>query len=105
MESKYFRKFLESKSSKVTTKRIGELLSWEEGLQTSHSSKFTDFLELIYSEKTTGDFIVLERGTALDIVERIDWMEKRIEKLSKKMKILMAVLFFVSLAAILGWLK
>ncbi|MGB9759122.1 MAG: hypothetical protein ACP5KW_03840 [Thermoproteota archaeon] len=104
MESEYFRKFLESKSSKVNTRRIGDLLAWDEGLQTSHSSKFTDFLELVYAEKTTGDAIVLERGTALDLAERIEWMEKSIESLSKKIKILVATLILVSLIAIWGWL-
>ena len=104
MESEYFRKFLESKSSKVNAKIIGDLLAWDEGLQTSRSSKFTDFLELVYAEKTTGDAIVLERGTALDLAERIEWMEKSIESLSKKVKVLVAILILVSLVAIWGWL-
>jgi len=104
LESEYFRKFLESKSSKVNAKRIGDLLAWDEGLQTSRSSKFTDFLELVYAEKTTGDAIVLERGTALDLAERIEWMEKSIESLSKKVKVLVAILILVSLVAIWGWL-
>lgn len=104
MESEYFKKFLELKSSKVSTKRIGELLAWDEGLQLSRSSKFTDFLELIYAEKTAGDQIVLERGTALDLAERIEWMEKSIESLSKKVKLLAIALTLVSLIAIWGWL-
>jgi len=102
--SEYFRKFLESKSSRVNAKRIGELLAWEEGLQTSRSSKFTDFLELVYAEKTSGDLIVLGRGTALDLAERIEWMEKNVESLSKKVKLLTIALILVSLIAIWGWL-
>lgn len=104
MESEYFRRFLESKSSKVSTRRIGELLAWDEELQTSRPSKFTDFLELVYADKTTGDLIVLERGTALDLAERIEWMEKNIESLSKKIKLLIVALILVSLVAAWGWL-
>ncbi|MBO3757990.1 MAG: hypothetical protein QXS21_02755 [Thermoproteota archaeon] len=104
MESEYFRKFLEYKSSKVDKKKIGELLAWDEGFQINRPSKLSDFLELVYSEKMTSDLIVLERGTALDLVERIEWMEKNIERLNKKVKLLVVALILVSLLAAWGWL-
>ncbi|MBO3768543.1 MAG: hypothetical protein JTT16_04470, partial [Candidatus Brockarchaeota archaeon] len=38
------------------------------------------------------------------LVERIEWMEKNIERLNKKVKLLVVALILVSLLAAWGWL-
>lgn len=103
MENRSFRKFLEEKSAKIKVERQGQRISWDEEVKKDKYS-FTGFLEFAYSNKTSGDYIYLDRSTAFDILDRIDWMEKKIKSLSMRLKILFLLLMASLLAAAWGWL-
>ncbi|MEM2941028.1 MAG: hypothetical protein QW304_05705 [Thermoproteota archaeon] len=103
MENKSFRKFLEVKSANTKVERQGGRISWDEEIVKGRQS-FSSFLEFAYSNKPSGDYIYLDRSTAFDVLDRISWMERRIKKLSIRVKILIALLTVVSLVAAWGWL-
>ncbi|MGQ9478701.1 MAG: hypothetical protein ACUVQ0_01605 [Thermoproteota archaeon] len=103
MESRSFRRFLERKSAKTKVERYGGRISWEEELRRDKYS-FAGFLEFVYSDRKTGDYIYLDRSTAFDVLERMDWMERKIKSLSRKLRILLILLIVVCLAAVGGWL-
>ncbi|NHV99710.1 MAG: hypothetical protein HA496_08735 [Thaumarchaeota archaeon] len=103
MESRSFRKFLEEKSAKIKVERQGQRISWDEEVKKDKHS-FTGFLEFAYSNRASGDYIYLDRSTAFDIVDRINWMETRIKRLTIRLKILLLLLIASLLAAVWGWL-
>ncbi|MGB9717476.1 MAG: hypothetical protein ACPL4E_03415 [Thermoproteota archaeon] len=103
MENRSFRKFLEEKSANIKVERQGQRISWDEEVKKDKYS-FTGFLEFAYSNKTSGDYIYLDRSTAFDILDRINWMERKIKSLSMRLKILFLLLMASLLAAAWGWL-
>jgi hypothetical protein len=103
LETKSFRKFLEAKSADTKVERQEGRISWDEDIMKEKQS-FTGFLEFAYSNKTSGEYVYLDRSTAFDILDRINWMENRIKKLNKRVKILILLLITVSLVAVGGWL-
>lgn len=103
MENKSFRRFLEAKSANTKVKRQRGRIAWEEEIIKSRQS-FSSFLEFAYSDKPPGDYIYLDRGTAFDVLDRINWMDKKIKSLSRRMKILFMLLIVISLVAAWGWL-
>ncbi|MEM2930362.1 MAG: hypothetical protein QW797_05830 [Thermoproteota archaeon] len=103
MESRSFRKFLEEKSANIRVERQGHRISWDEDIKKDKYS-FTGFLEFAYSNKTSGDYIYLDRSTAFDVVDRISWMERKIKSLSVRLKILFFLLVISLLVAAWGWL-
>ncbi|MCX8183208.1 MAG: hypothetical protein N3F08_02120 [Crenarchaeota archaeon] len=103
MESKSFKKFLEEKSAKIKVERQGQRISWDEEVKRDKYS-FTGFLEFAYSNKTSGDYIYLDRSTAFDILDRINWMDRKIKSLSMRIRILFLLLMVSLIAAAWGWL-
>lgn len=103
MESRSFRKFLEEKSANIKVERQGRRISWDEEVKRDKYS-FTGFLEFAYSNKTSGDYIYLDRSTAFDILDRINWMERRIKSLMLRLRILFLLLIVSLAAAAWGWL-
>ncbi|MGQ9596780.1 MAG: hypothetical protein ACUVUS_05215 [Thermoproteota archaeon] len=103
MENKSFKKFLEAKSTGVKVERQGGRISWDEEIMKNKRS-FTGFLEFAYSDKKSGEFIYLDRSTAFDVLERINWLENKMRSLSRKTKILSILFMVVSLIAVWGWL-
>lgn len=104
MENRSFRKFLEEKSAKIKVERQGQRISWDEEIKKDKYS-FTGFLEFAYSNKTSGDYIYLDRSTAFDILDRMNWMERKIKSLGIRLKILFLLLMASLLVAAWGWLK
>jgi hypothetical protein len=103
LESRSFRKFLEEKSANIKVERQGQRISWDEEVKKDKYS-FTGFLEFAYSNKTSGDYIYLDRSTAFDILDRMNWMERKIKSLSIRLKILFLLLMASLLVAAWGWL-
>jgi len=103
LESRSFRKFLEEKSANIKVERQGQRISWDEEVKKDKYS-FTGFLEFAYSNKTSGDYIYLDRSTAVDILDRMNWMERKIKSLSIRLKILFLLLMASLLVAAWGWL-
>jgi len=104
LENRSFRKFLEEKSAKIKVERQGQRISWDEEIKKDKYS-FTGFLEFAYSNKTSGDYIYLDRSTAFDILDRMNWMERKIKSLGIRLKILFLLLMASLLVAAWGWLK
>jgi hypothetical protein len=103
LENRSFRKFLEEKSAKIKVERQGQRISWDEEIKKDKYS-FTGFLEFAYSNKTSGDYIYLDRSTAFDILDRMNWMERKIKSLGIRLKILFLLLMASLLVAAWGWL-
>lgn len=104
MESRSFKKFLEEKSANIKVERQGQRISWDEEVKRDKYS-FTGFLEFAYSNKTSGDYIYLDRSTAFDILDRMNWMERKIKSLSMRLRILFLLLTVSTIAAAWGWLS
>ncbi|MEM4609499.1 MAG: hypothetical protein QW190_01220 [Thermoproteota archaeon] len=62
-------------------------------------------MEFAYSNKTSGDYIYLERSTAFDILDRMNWMERKIKSLTMRLRILFILLTVSMIAAAWGWLS
>lgn len=103
MENKSFRKFLETKSANTKVERNERRISWDEEIM-KEKQAFTGFLEFAYSNKTSGDYVYLDRSTAFDVLDRINWMEKRIKNLDKRVRMLILLLITISIVAAWGWL-
>jgi hypothetical protein len=103
LENESFKRFLEEKSTNVKVERRGETISWEESVESGKNS-FTGFLEFAYSKKTSGEYIYLDRSTAFDILDRINWMDGKIRSMQKRLKILTLLLLITFLFAAWGWL-
>ena len=95
---------MEEKSAKIKVERQGQRISWDEEIKKDKYS-FTGFLEFAYSNKTSGDYIYLDRSTAFDILDRMNWMERKIKSLGIRLKILFLLLMASLLVAAWGWLK
>jgi len=94
---------LEEKSANTKVERQGQRISWDEEVRKDKYS-FTGFLEFAYSNKASGDYIYLDRSTAFDILDRINWMERKIKSLSMRLKILFLLMAISLIAAAWGWL-
>ena len=94
---------MEEKSAKIKVERQGQRISWDEEIKKDKYS-FTGFLEFAYSNKTSGDYIYLDRSTAFDILDRMNWMERKIKSLGIRLKILFLLLMASLLVAAWGWL-
>jgi len=87
--SNFFERFLEDKSKKVNVRRENEIIAWDEGNEEIiRETKLTHFLDFLYSESTQGNLFYVEKSTALDIIERINWLEENVKKLRNRTKIL-----------------
>ncbi|MBO3840001.1 MAG: hypothetical protein QXN75_01775 [Thermoproteota archaeon] len=103
LENESFRRFLKEKSLNIKVGRYGEIISWEESVESGKHS-FTGFLEFAYSKKTSGEYIYLDRSTAFDILDRINWMDGKIKSLRKRLRILTLLLLLALMFAAWGWL-
>ncbi|MEM2261716.1 MAG: hypothetical protein QXR44_06130 [Thermoproteota archaeon] len=97
-----FRKFLEKKSRGIRINRKEGKAFWE--VSTKGEATYTGFLEFAYSTKSSGDYVYLDRSTAFDIVNRLNWMESKIRSLIKRERIMILLLIASSTIAVLGWL-
>jgi hypothetical protein len=98
-----FKRFLKEKSANIKVERRGESISWEEDVR-EHRHSLTSFLEFAYSKKTSGEYVYLDRSTAFDILDRINWMDGRIRSLKKRLKIISLLWLTSLLIAAWGWL-
>ncbi|MEM3712170.1 MAG: hypothetical protein QXR97_01330 [Thermoproteota archaeon] len=98
-----FRRFLEKKSEGIRIDRKEGKAFWDVPASPSETT-YTGFLEFAYSTNLSGDYVYLDRSTAFDIVNRLNWMESRIRNLIKRERIMVLMLAISSTIAVLGWL-
>lgn len=98
-----FRKYLLSQASKVKHAVDGNVLKWEDPEDYSESHiKSADFLDVMYSEGKSTRFVYMDRGTALDIVDKIRWAESKIRSLTFRLKLMYVAMFILAILAIWG---
>ncbi|MBO3769757.1 MAG: hypothetical protein QXS51_02395 [Thermoproteota archaeon] len=98
-----FRRFLEKKSEGIRIDRKEGKAFWDVPVNSSEAN-YTGFLEFAYSTNLSGDYVYLDRSTAFEIVNRLNWMESKIKRLVKRERIMILLLSAVLIIAVLGWL-
>jgi hypothetical protein len=99
-----FRRYLISQASKVKHDVEGNVLKWREDPDDYSESrlKSADFLDVMYSEGKSTRFVYMDRGTALDIVDKIRWSETKIRSLTLRLRLMYVVAFTLAALAIWG---
>lgn len=98
-----FRRFLEKKSEGIRIDRKEGKAFWDVPVSPSETT-YTGFLEFAYSTNLSGDYVYLDRSTAFDIVNRLNWMESKIRSMVKRERVMALLLIVSSTIAVLGWL-
>jgi len=82
----------------------GNVLKWEEDPREYSETriKSADFLDVMYSEGNPSKFVYMDRGTALDIVDRLKWAESTIKSLNVRLRIMYVIEFVLGVLAIWG---
>lgn len=102
-----FRRYLISQASRVKHDVDGNVLKWREDPDDYSESrlKSADFLDVVYSEGKSTRFVYMDRGTALDIVDKMRWSESKIRSLTLRLRLMYVVVFALAVLVIWGFIS
>jgi len=97
-----FIRYLEREASKVSVKKIGRKISWNEPLEDARKLKIpTEFIDIYYLGEKPSDVVIMDRGTAREIEERIKFLEEKLAREEEINDILKVIITFLSIILII----